>query len=74
LFIAIREVENMVNEMDLEKVAMLDSIQTMACHEIESEALKNCLLPPIVGKVKDTTQADVSAQLANEMGIPPVRT
>lgn len=61
----------MVNEKDLEKVAMLDSIQNQACHVISSEALKTCPYHAIVSKAKETINDEVSADIANELGLLP---
>jgi len=61
----------MVNEKDLEKLALLEAIQAMACHNIDSEALKNCPYHQATEKAKDTIQSAVSAGIATELGISP---
>lgn len=61
----------MVNEKDLEKLALLEAIQATACHNIDPEVLPNCPYHQATEKAKDTIQSAVSAGIANELGMSP---
>ncbi len=58
-----------MNEKDIEKVVMLDTIQAQACHVISSEALRMCPYHKLVSKAKDTIQAEINADVAREIGL-----
>lgn len=58
-----------MNEKDLEKLALLGSIRDQASHLIDSEKLKTCPYDHIVVNAQDTIQSEVSADIANELGL-----
>lgn len=60
----------MTNEKDMEKLALLESIRSQAVHCIQCD-LADCPYDHIVDAAADTLRAEVHADIAREMGLPP---
>lgn len=60
----------MANEKDMEKLALLESIRSQAVHCIKCD-LADCPYDHIVDAAADTIRAEVHADIAREMGLPP---
>ncbi len=60
-----------MDHKDLEKIALLDAIQTTACHCIDPKALKTCPYHEAVNKARETIQDEVSADIARDLGLDP---
>lgn len=60
----------MANEKDMEKLALLESIRSQAVHCIKCD-LEECPYDRIVDAAADTLRAEVHADIAREMGLPP---
>jgi hypothetical protein len=59
-----------MDQKDLEKLTMLESIQERASHCIDQECLHDCPYDDIISTAIDVLRGSVHSDIARELGLP----